>query len=122
MLAPDKQNQNALDQNINDVKHQVEYTLFTSQSPIVLWCYCMQFVVYCFNLTAWRRLNYRTSTEALTGLTPDIYHLKFTFWQKAWYYEYNGKFPSSPWKPWCVIIFADHQGFQGLDGNLPLYL
>ena len=61
---------------------------------------------------AWRHLNYRTSTEALTGLTPDISHLKFTFWQKSWYYEYNGKFPSSPWKPCCVIMFSDHQGNQ----------
>ena len=112
MLAPDKQNQNASERKINDVKHRVDYTLFAYQAPIALWCYCMQYVVYCLNLTAWRRLNYRTSTEALTGLTPDISHLKFTFWQKAWYYEYNGKFPPSPWKPCRVIMFADHQGDQ----------
>ena len=72
----------------------------------------MQYVVYCPSLTEWRRLNYRTSTEALTGLTPDISHLKFTFWKKAWYYEYNGKFPLSPWKPCRVIMFAYHQGDQ----------
>ena len=93
MSAPDKQNQNASKQKVNDVKHRVYYTLFASQAPIVFWCYCMQFVVYCLNLTAWFRLNNRTSTEALTGLTPNISHLKFTFWKKAWYYEFNGKFP-----------------------------
>ena len=84
MPAPDKQNQNTSEQKINDVKHRVDYKLFASQTPIVFWCYCMQFVVYCLNLTEWRRLKYRTSTEALTGLTPDISHSEFTFWQKAW--------------------------------------
>ena len=51
MPAPDKQNQNTSDRKINDVKHRVDYTLFTSQSPIVFWCYCMQYVAYCPNLT-----------------------------------------------------------------------
>ena len=72
----------------------------------------MQYFVYCLNLTAWRRLNYRTSTESLNSLTPDISHLKFNFWQKAWYYECNGKLPSIPWKPCRVIMFSDHQGDQ----------
>ena len=93
MSAPDKQNQNALEQKINDVKHRVDYTLFAFQAPIEFWCYCMQYVVYCLNLTAWRCLNYRTSTDALTSITPDISHLKFTFGKKAWYYEYNRRFP-----------------------------
>ena len=35
MLAPDKQNQNASERNINDVKNRVDYTLFASQAPIV---------------------------------------------------------------------------------------
>ena len=52
ILAPDKQNQNASEKKVNDVKHLVYYTLFSSQSPIGLWCYCMQYVVYCLNLTA----------------------------------------------------------------------
>ena len=45
MLETDKQNQNALEQKVNDVKQQVEYTLFASQAPIILWCYCMKYVV-----------------------------------------------------------------------------
>ena len=112
MSAHDKQNQDTSGRNVNDVKHRVDYTLFASKSPIIFWCYCMQYVVYCLNLTAWRRLNYITSTDTWTGVKPDISHLKFTFWQKAWYHDYNGNFPSSPWKPYCVIIFAYHQGGQ----------
>ena len=112
MSAPDKQNQKVSEQKVNDVKHLVDYTLFAYQAPIIFWCYCMQFVVYCLNLTARLRLNYRTSTEALTGLTHDISHLKFTFWKNNWYYEYNGKLPSSSWKPCHVIMFTDHQGDQ----------
>ena len=38
MSAPDKQNQNASERNINDVKNRVDYTLFASQAPIVF-CY-----------------------------------------------------------------------------------
>ena len=72
----------------------------------------MQFVVYCLNLTTWRRLNYSTRTEALLGITPDIFHLKFTIWKKACYYYYNHNFPNSPWKPCRVVMFADHQGDQ----------
>ena len=93
MSAPDKQNQNASEQKINDIKHRVYNTLFASQSPIIFWYYCMPFFVYCLNLRAWCLLNYRTYTEALTGHTPDIFHLKFTFCSKPWYYDYNGKFP-----------------------------
>ena len=86
-LAPDKQNQNQSEQKVGDAKNQVAYTLFKSSAPILFWFYCIDFFVHCLNLTAWRRLNYKTPTEALTGLTPDIYHLKFTFWHKAWYYK-----------------------------------
>ena len=112
MSAPDKQNQTTSERKFNGVKHRVAYKLFASKAPILFWCYCMQSVVYCLNLTARRRLNYRTPTETLLGLTPDIYHLKFNFWQKSWYYEYNHKFPNSPWKPSRVVMFADHQGDQ----------
>jgi len=110
--APDKQNQNQSERKIGDVKRRTAYTLFASQAPIIFWCYCLQFVVYCLNLTARRRLNWRTSTEALTGYTPDISHLKFAFWEKAWYYDYNHRFPESPWKPCKFIGLADHQGDQ----------
>ena len=110
--APDKQNQNQSERKVGDLKRRVGYTLFASQAPLVFWCYCMQFVVYCLNLTARRRLNWKTSVEALTGNTPDISHLRFAFWDKAWYYEYNAKFPENPWKPCRVVGFADHQGDQ----------
>ena len=112
MSAPDKHNKNASERKVNDVKHMVASTLFASNTPIVLWWYCMQFFVYSLNMAAWRRLNYRTPTEALLGLTPDISHLKFTFWKKSWYYEYNHKFTNIPWKPCRVVMFADHQGDQ----------
>ena len=86
------------ERKVGDLKRRVGYTLFASQAPLVFWCYCMQFVVYCLNLTARRRLNWKTSVEALTGNTPDISHLRFAFWDKAWYYEYNAKFPENPWE------------------------
>ena len=35
--APDKQNKNASERKDNDVKDQVDYKLFASQDPIVLW-------------------------------------------------------------------------------------
>ena len=55
--APDKQNQNQSERKIGDVKRRTAYTLFASQAPILFWCYCLQFVVYCLNLTARRRLQ-----------------------------------------------------------------
>ena len=110
MLTPDKQNQNALERNIDDVKHRVGYTIFASQDPILFWCYCMKYLVYCLNLMAWHHSNSRISTLALTGLIPDISHLKFNFCKKARYYEYNGNFPLSPWKFCRVSMFAYHQG------------
>ena len=59
-----------------------------------------------------RHLNDKTPTESLTGLTPNISHLKFTLWHKSWYYEYNNKFPKIPWKTCRVVGFANHQGNQ----------
>ena len=41
MLAPDKQNHNSSERKANDAKQRVDYTLFTSQVPILFWCYCM---------------------------------------------------------------------------------
>ena len=38
--------------------------------------------------------------------------MKFAFWEKAWYYDYNHRFPESPWKPCKFIGLADHQGDQ----------
>ena len=110
--APSKQNQNQSERKIGDVKRRLSYSLFASQAPLVFWCYCIQFLVTCLNVTARRRLNWRTATEALTGYTPDISHMKFAFWEKAWYYDYNHRFPESPWKPCRFVGFAEHQGDQ----------
>jgi len=110
--TPDKQNQNQSERKMGDVKPRTACTLFASQAPIVFWSYCLQFTVHCLNLTARRCLNWRTSTEALAGFTPNISHLKFAFWEKAWCCNCNHRFPESPWKPCKFISPADHQGDQ----------
>ena len=83
----DKQNQKQSERKFGDVKNRVAYTLFTFSAPIVLWCYCIYFFVYCLNMTSWCRLNYKKPTEDLTGLTLNIPHLNFTFYHKAWHYK-----------------------------------
>ena len=48
----DKHNQNQSERKVGDVKKRFAYTLFSSSAPIVVWCYCIEFVVYCLNLIA----------------------------------------------------------------------
>jgi hypothetical protein len=108
--APHKQNQNQAERKIGDVKRRVCHTLFCSGAPLVFWCYCVQFVVACLNVTARRRLDWRTPTEALEGFTPDISRHQFHFWEPVWYYEPTVRFPDSPWKAGWFIGFADRCG------------
>jgi hypothetical protein len=102
--APMKQNQNHAERKIGDVKRRTVLTLHFASAPITFWCYAIQFVVMCLNVTARRRLNWRTPHERLYGTTPDISRFRFQFWQKAWYYEPSSKFPESPWRP-CRVLF-----------------
>lgn len=97
-FAPHNQNQNKAERRIQDVKRKTMTVLYRFNAPLVFWCYCMCFIVDCMNVTAKRKLNWRTSSEILNGDTPDISVFRFHFWQPIEYYEPTARCPESLWK------------------------
>ena len=51
------------------------------------------------NKTANATLGYRTPDEKCWGITPDISHLRFSWWEQVLYYETDKKYPNSRMLP-----------------------
>jgi hypothetical protein len=107
--VPHNQNQNHAERKIQDVKKRVIMTLRYAKAPLVFWCYCLHFIVDCFNHTAREGLDWRTPMEKLHGHTPDISMFRFAFWEPVWYYEPTAKFPQPNFLPGRFVGIAwDH--------------
>ena len=69
--APFNQNQNHAERSIQDIKHDVMQILYLSRAPLEFWCYCLVFVVDCYNYTAKESLGGRVPYTVLHGDTAD---------------------------------------------------
>jgi hypothetical protein len=102
---------NHAERKIQDVKKRVIMTLRYAKAPLVFWCYCLHFIVECFNHTAHKGRDWRTPMEKLHGHTPDISMFRFVFWEPVWYYEPTAKFPQPNFLPGRFVGIAwDHGG------------
>ncbi len=90
--APYNQQQNQAERKIRDMKSRVLLTLRRSKAPIIFWCYCLTWVSDCLNHTAHQQLDWKTPSELLNGVTPDISVFRFAFFEPIWYYEPAAKY------------------------------
>ena len=103
--VPHNQNQNHAERSIQEIKHNTMQVLYETNAPLEFWCYCLIFVVDCYNHTANASINNRVPVQVLRGDTPDISAFRYHFWQEIDYFEPRAKFPTSSWKPgWFLNI------------------
>ena len=108
--TPHGQHQNGAELKVRGVKHRTIRTLFCSGAPQVFWCYCLAFIINCWNHTSRPRLGNRNAMTALFGHTTDISKFRFKFWEAVFYFEPTAKFPEPVWRPARWIGFADKCG------------
>jgi hypothetical protein len=88
---PYYQNQNAAEQEIQDVKKEIELLMNRTYTPDNMWPLCAEFVVLLMNHTARASLNNRTPIEKRTGQTPDISKfLAFRWWEPVYFLNKYG--------------------------------
>jgi hypothetical protein len=101
-IAPHNQQQNQAERKIRDIKTRVLVALRLSNAPTEFWCYCMLWIVDCFNHTAVPGLEWQTPKGLLDGITPDISMFRFGFFQPVWYYEPTAKYPEPQLLSWTI--------------------
>jgi hypothetical protein len=108
-IAPHNQQQNQAERKIRDIKTRVLVALRYANAPIEFWCYCMMWIVDCFNHTAVQGLDWQTPKGLLDGTTPDISMFRFGFFEPIWYYEPTAKYPEPSFCPGRFVGIAwDH--------------
>jgi len=108
-IAPHNQQQNQAERKIRDIKTRVLVALRNANAPIEFWCYCMLWIVDCFNHTAVQGLEWQTPKGLLDGITPDISMFRFGFFEPVWYYEPTAKYPEPSFCPGRFVGIAwDH--------------
>ena len=89
-------NQNPAERRIQDVKNLTLQMIDRTDSPSNLWYLCMQHATDILNHLAHTNLNYKTPTEMMYGITPDISSLiQFHWYQPVLNYKKNASFPDS---------------------------
>ena len=107
--APHNQQQNHAERKIQDIKKRTILVLRYGNAPLEFWCYCLEYVVACFNYTSHATINNRTPHERMFGHTPDISCFRFRFWEPVWYYEPTAKHPKPNFLPGRFVGIAwDH--------------
>ena len=80
--------QNEAERYIQEVKKMINTIMDCTGCPNQLWIMCSLYVVYLFNRLAKADLNWRSSHEICTGVTPDISALLiFSFYEQVYYLE-----------------------------------
>ena len=93
ITVPHNQNQNHAERSIQEIKHNTMRVLYETNAPLEFWCYCLIFVVDCYNHTAKASINDRVPVQVLRGDTPDISAFRYHFWQEIDYFEPRAKSP-----------------------------
>ena len=92
---PHHPQQNPSERMTQTVKVMIRAIMEACGCPLILWCYCLYYVIDLLNVTAHPDLNWRTPTEKAYGYTPDISpFLHFRFWDAVYYLDHDS-FPSS---------------------------
>ena len=94
---PHYQWQNYAERIIQEMKKYVNWVLNTSGAPPEAWFFALEYVVFIWNRTARKSLDFRTPHEAIFGSTPDIsVLLQFEFWEPVLIQNYrpSAGFPS----------------------------
>ena len=121
--------QNISEQGIGDLGRMVMRCMRAFDVPLNRHTWCQKWCSDVRNILASRKLEWRTSTERLTGNTPDISMFRYHIWQQVEYYEPTVKQPQDGWKParflgiiWdsgdALTFFIEPEGQRGR----PLYL
>jgi hypothetical protein len=111
---PHFQWQNFTERIIQEMKKYVNWVLNTSGAPPEAWFLALEYVVYIWNRTARKRLEWRTPYKVLLGSTPDVsVMLHFEFWEQVLIQNYRqpAGFPSESDEIAVRIVgFSDHVG------------
>lgn len=111
---PHFQWQNFAERIIQELKKYVNWVLNTSGAPPEAWFLALEYVVYIWNRTARKRLDWRTPYEVLLGSTPDVsVMLHFEFWEPVLIQNYrqSAGFPSESNEVLVRIVgYSDHVG------------
>ena len=108
--APHNQNQNCAERKIQDLKKRTRMILQRVSAPVVFWCYCLHYVVDCFNHVSHSTLEWRTPVEKMHGNTPDISMFRFRFWEPVWFYEPTARHPDPNFLPGRFVGIAWNHG------------
>jgi hypothetical protein len=88
---PHYQNQNAAEQEIQDIKKDVEMILNITNTPYEWWPLCVEYIALVKNHTARSTLDNRTPIEKRTGKTPDVSKLlQYRWWEPVYFLDDEG--------------------------------
>ena len=82
----------------------------TPHAPISYWCYALEFLDQVGCYLSKSNLDGRTSSEKLSGQTPDISIFRFAWFQAVWYYNPSLSFPSDKMEPGFFLKLAENTG------------
>jgi len=93
--------QNPAERSIGYIKTLALRIMDKSNCPGELWDYAVEHAIYVANITARKRLDWRTPAEALLGDTPDISPVCYKFYETVSYMEIatspHGKLCEAQW-------------------------
>jgi hypothetical protein len=92
------------------MKSCVFLMLRRSKAPIIFWCYCLTWVSDCLNHTAHQQLNWKTPSELLNSVTPDISVFRFVSFEPIWYYKPAVKYPDPNFMPGHFVGISWNSG------------
>ena len=111
LTVPHHQHQNFAEGEGGNMKYRVLKLLHnTPHAPISYWCYALEFLDQVGCYLSKSNLDGRTSSEKLSGQTPDISIFRFAWFQAVWYYNPSLSFPSDKMEPGFFLKLAENTG------------
>ena len=82
-----KHEQNQVERAWQTIQARMRNIMQRENVPSSLTLKCAVWLANTWNLTANRQLSYLTPHQAMTGETPDISHLRFSFFDRVWFLD-----------------------------------